>query len=406
MLNIRKMSKISFKDEHWKLLFTLYVLILFFLNFIRIFDGNFWADEAFSIGLSKMSFGEMINATAMDVHPPLYYIILWIGVKALGQHDWVYHFISIIPFVIEIIFIIKKICSKFGKFAAILMITFVSLMDTALKYNVEVRMYSLAAFFVLLSYYYLYLIITEGTTRSYVFFILSSLGAAYSHYYALVSVAFFYLVLIYLSFKRIANLKKVLLTYIFTVISYLPWTMIAIESFKRTAEDFWIKDVFNIFFGLIYFFLSSSSWPYSIFMTVLAIFLSIELIKYYFKILKTNNLNYQYKYFSKMSSTLICWILCGGLVVIGTLLLGEIVSLIIRPVLYERYLYPACVAFWLAFSVIISKLNKKIFRIFILGLTLCVCIFNYIYVYNTENLENIKCLDTVHMFMKTLKKKT
>ena len=71
----------------------LYGTILFILNAIRIFDNNFWGDEAFSIALSHMNFIDMLKATATDVHPPLYYAILQIGFRLLGNHGFVYHLV-------------------------------------------------------------------------------------------------------------------------------------------------------------------------------------------------------------------------------------------------------------------------------------------------------------------------
>jgi hypothetical protein len=35
---------------------------------------NIWGDEAFSIQAVKLSYEKMIELTAKDVHPPLYYI--------------------------------------------------------------------------------------------------------------------------------------------------------------------------------------------------------------------------------------------------------------------------------------------------------------------------------------------
>ena len=70
MLSIRKYDKTK--------LFYLYVFVLFVMNFIRIFDNSFWADEGYSISLAKMSIADMINATANDVHPPLHYFLIQI----------------------------------------------------------------------------------------------------------------------------------------------------------------------------------------------------------------------------------------------------------------------------------------------------------------------------------------
>lgn len=193
-VNVHRDNNVS--SFPWRLVIIAYSLILFIINLICIFDNNFWGDEAFSIRLAKMSVGEMLNVTANDVHPPLYYLLMIGAYRVLGEHGWVYHVVSIVPYAIGLIFILTVIWKRFGKGSALLMVTLTSIMSTAVTYNVEARMYSLAALFMMLAFYAFYLIITEGgKISSYVFFVIASLGAAYSHYYAMVSVAFFYLAL-------------------------------------------------------------------------------------------------------------------------------------------------------------------------------------------------------------------
>ena len=65
---------------HW-----VYALILFVLNFIRIFDNNFWMDEAFTTNLVQHSISEIVVATAADVHPPLYYLLVKVGYEIFGK---------------------------------------------------------------------------------------------------------------------------------------------------------------------------------------------------------------------------------------------------------------------------------------------------------------------------------
>lgn len=130
---------------------VIYAIVLFGLNLVRVFDNNFWGDEAYSIRLAKMSAGEMIQTTAGDVHPPLYYLLLIGAHRLSGGQSWAYHMASILPYGILMVFIMTVIWKRFGKTTALFMVTFASIMNTAVTYNVEVRMYSLAALLMLLS---------------------------------------------------------------------------------------------------------------------------------------------------------------------------------------------------------------------------------------------------------------
>lgn len=72
------------KENKLNILFYLYSAILVLLNFIRIFDNSFWYDEAYSIWIAKYNLSDLIQITAQDVHPPLYYLILKLFVSILG----------------------------------------------------------------------------------------------------------------------------------------------------------------------------------------------------------------------------------------------------------------------------------------------------------------------------------
>lgn len=63
------------EDINIRLLMMICAIVLFSLNLIRAFDVNYWCDEAFSYLMSLKSIPEIIYATAMDMHPPLYYCI-------------------------------------------------------------------------------------------------------------------------------------------------------------------------------------------------------------------------------------------------------------------------------------------------------------------------------------------
>ena len=47
------------------------------LRLLFIWVPPLWYDENFSLLLSRLPFLNMITATMGDVHPPLYYILIW-----------------------------------------------------------------------------------------------------------------------------------------------------------------------------------------------------------------------------------------------------------------------------------------------------------------------------------------
>ena len=173
------------------ILLIIYTAVLAVLNGVRIMDSTYWFDEIFSIKLINMTIPEMLRATANDVHPPLYYVILKVFCHFFSQSGPALHAASLLPYVIVLILALTVIRRRFGRSTAFLFVTFMSLLQCTLRYNVEIRMYSWVVLFVLTAYLSLYAIFNSNRKRSYVLFTAASLAAAYSHYYALIAVAFF-----------------------------------------------------------------------------------------------------------------------------------------------------------------------------------------------------------------------
>ena len=344
----------------YSVMIVVYTLILFMLNFMRIFDNNFWGDECFSIRLAKMTMGDMIATTAGDVHPPLYYIFVMIAYHLFGSHGWLYHSVSLIPYIIELIIGLSFIRKEFGQSASIIFITYVSFMRTSLVYNVEVRMYSWAALFVLLSYLSYYMIIKCHRKRDYICFIIFSLAAAYTHYYALMAVAFFYLFLMVRAFYQKKYIKEMLVTCALTILGYAYWFVVLITTFSRTSDSFWlqtiprVKDCFDFIFNP-----SDNNIVLCIIILVFVVTVFVSYKKATIDIDK-DALAQDDKSESSGSLTgreLIIWETSGLCSLFGTMIVGEMFSHMIRPMFQVKYLFPAAVIVWLLIGINIGRLK-------------------------------------------------
>ena len=85
------------------ILLTIYAIALAALNGIRIMDSTYWYDEMFSIKLIRMPIPELLEATANDVHPPLYYLILKGICHFAGESGPVLHAASLLPYLLVLI---------------------------------------------------------------------------------------------------------------------------------------------------------------------------------------------------------------------------------------------------------------------------------------------------------------
>lgn len=358
----------------WRLIGIIYVIVLLLLYIPFLSNNNFWGDECFSLRLSKQSFGNMLESTANDVHPPLYYAILQLMCLIFGDIPFAYNFTSFLPLVITLCFAMTVIWNHFGKESAFLFATLASLLSNALSYNREIRMYSWGALFVLLSFYFLLRILKTNNTIHYVLFVLFSLCAAYTHYYCIITVAFFYLallVMIFMDWKR--YITKVLISCVATVVGYLPWLTILLKTFEKNSESFWLT-TFPDFQESTHFLFQSKHEGFLLvaFWVLLFVFLLKELQIVILSKTEDKKLQIHIKLRNITLSAEALWVCAGVLGVFGTILVGVVVSTLFRPLYLTRYLYPAAVVAWLILSISISKLKGKQFLCLVLVLAVLI----------------------------------
>ena len=321
------------------ILLIIYTAVLAVLNGVRIMDSTYWFDEIFSIKLINMTIPEMLKATANDVHPPLYYVILKVFCHFFSQSGPALHAASLLPYVIVLILALTVIRRRFGRSTAFLFVTFMSLLQCTLRYNVEIRMYSWVVLFVLTAYLSLYAIFDGNRKRSYVLFTAASLAAAYSHYYALIAVAFFYLVLmLYALIVRREMVRRVIVTWAVTVVGYLGWLVVLLKTFARTSSGWWLSwmPTFRQSFDAIF----RGKYSRELFYTYVAVTCICMVL---WAVQKNTNLLF--------------WSIAGTASVFGTIAVGVGVSHLFRPLYFDRYIYTAAVCAWLMVSVGVSQLR-------------------------------------------------
>lgn len=369
------------KEIIWRIIIAFYALCIFILHYVRIFDNNFWGDEAFTIVTIRENFGDIISITAADVHPPLYYFILRFFCLIFGFSGTVYHFASLVPYMIMLIMGVTVIRKWFNNETSIIFISFASLLSVSTQMNVEVRMYTWGALFVLISFLALYKILKEDRVIHWCVFVIASLAAAYTHYYCLITVAFFYVIMIFDTLLRNKhNLKKTIVSCVITVLIYLPWLFVLLESFKRTTENYWMTEIESIWGSLQNIFLSELSTVFVLlFLTCICLWGIIEIKKH------------------KISDDFL-WVLAGVISLFGTIIVGIAISLVVRPMYVARYIYPISVVIWLIFGFCISKFKYKRIITLVLTVLLLGCgLPDYYATYISEKEENDRLQATLEV---------
>ena len=135
--------------------FFLFLGILSFsVCLLQAFGQDIWFDEVFSVNFIQHSYKEIVALTGKDVHPPLYYWYLKlfhdIGKVLVPAASSIVlcKLASMLPFAGIFVYTLTAIRKNFGLHVAGLFWFLIMTMPQISNYTVEIRMYSLALFFI------------------------------------------------------------------------------------------------------------------------------------------------------------------------------------------------------------------------------------------------------------------
>ncbi len=206
-------------------------------------DQSIWFDESYSAYLIRFDFKDILNFTAADVHPPLYYFLLKIWSMIFGYTDFALRAMSALFGALAILFAYMWIKYKYGKAAAILGALFLAISPNFVRYGQEMRMYTVIAAIVFAATFVLQLAIDNKTKKWWIIYaVLVALGM-YTHYFCAFAWVAHVVYLLFVYGKKFFSEKK-FTVYILSVLLYLPWIPGLLSQVKTVqGGGFWIGDV-------------------------------------------------------------------------------------------------------------------------------------------------------------------
>ncbi len=167
----------------------------------NLFAQPLWWDEGYSVFFATRPLAELIERTALDIHPPLYYILLQFWIALFGANAFAIRLFSVFISVVSLPLLYALARALFrDQRAAMLALFLFALAPLHIYYAQEARMYGLVTLFALGSQYFFIRLLTPLPARVkvaafaalYVFF---SAAALYTQYFAafLLAAQFLYL---------------------------------------------------------------------------------------------------------------------------------------------------------------------------------------------------------------------
>lgn len=132
----------------WPVAVVIVILASAALSLLLGSGQSLWFDEQYSVLISGESMGRLIELTSVDVHPPLYYLLLKVWGTLFSWNDTALRALSC-GFCGLSVGCLALIADRlFGRATALRMLPLLVLAPFALRYGYEIRMYSLAMLFV------------------------------------------------------------------------------------------------------------------------------------------------------------------------------------------------------------------------------------------------------------------
>lgn len=311
------------------------------LNFSMMSDRVLWGDEAFSANTAHKDVGGILQVLYYwDNHPPLFYYWLKLFGTLFGYKVPVFHLASLVPFLIGIVLALTVVRKHFGMLPAVFFVMVSGLGQACLEYNLEVRMYALAFLGVMGCFYCAYRVIADGSRKTWAGMVLWALAAAYSHYYALVAVGimlFFTGVAVWIKYRG-KTWKKGVLAIVAFLIGYAPWLYFFYAGLKNVSRGWWMTEILGLDQSLEI--VMGGRRMNGIVFPLVILFLLVMLVadSSVFSVEK-DSVHLQKPSVKNWSDKTYAMAV-GACTILGTLAFAYLLSVVMAPMLTQRYLYP------------------------------------------------------------------
>lgn len=247
------------RSSHWVLFFS---LLGFGLRLQELSFQPLWGDEGWSFYLAAQPLPDLLTLTAVDIHPPLYYVLLkgWLAIIGTGAEEA--RFLSVVIGTALIPVLASLGQRLFDRQVQVMAAAVVAVMPLAIYYAQEVRMYGLVTLLGAMAVYFLLRAeeasssqtglvgakLTKRNTWWYSLYVVTVTAALYTHYYAVFIPLFQLLYVLLIRHLLDRWLPRVTLStltpFILAGFLYLPWLVYAgshLVSYidnKRTVEGY------------------------------------------------------------------------------------------------------------------------------------------------------------------------
>jgi uncharacterized membrane protein len=230
-----------------KYLFATILVFAMALRLLLLGEHSLWVDELFSIRYGRLGVPALwADVSAIDNHPPLYYLLLHFWVLAFGESEFAVRSLSVLFGVLTVGIAYRLGVSMYNPRTALIAALILAVASYPIYWSQEARMYSLLPLLAGISVYFMWQLMRAGGVRHTLAYLISTVALLYTHSYGLFIVAAQngYLVLLwYLGIHRNLQMKpgKWIGVQLCVLLLFLPWLwVLAARVTQLHADGFWV----------------------------------------------------------------------------------------------------------------------------------------------------------------------
>ena len=348
------------RDYLGKIFFAIAIVICLYMFMSPASWSILHVDEYWTYSLVNLPFINGMKVAIHDVHPPLYYLMLYLFAPlSLTQNLYFIKVFSVVPYILIMAVSATKIRREYGWLTAGLFAFALAVMTDFFVEFLTARMYSWGLFFVLMAFLYYKDVITYWDKKSWVLLTLFALLAAYTQYFFAITCGLIYmLLLVEIYTKHRDKLRQFAKSVLALIILYAPWLIVFVHQLQGKAygfhESFGLDNLIHFLLG---FAIKSEDFrPIMIMYKLIALVFLILIIALI------------YKKKDRFSAT-------GVFLMYATIFIG-VVSLMFsfENTMRMRYLVPVFGIFWLSAAIVIGKIkDDKILVVALILVLLLAC---------------------------------
>ena len=324
------------------LFFGAAILILLYMFISPLTHTIINIDEYWTYSLVNLPFMEGMTVAIHDVHPPLYYWILYLFTPFGLGNLYLLKVVSIIPYILIMVVSATKIREDYGWLTAGLFVFCLGVMTDFFVEFLTIRMYSWGLFFLLMVFIYYKEVITRWDKKSWVLLTLFTLLSVSTQYFLALTCGLVYLlILAEILTEHKDKIRQFAKSVLALIVLYAPWGIVFVHQIQTHAND--AKEGFELVNVIHYF--TAFAIKSQNFRLDMVIFKIIAIIFLIFILVLI------YKKKDKFSAA-------GVFLMYATLAIG-ILSLMssFTNSMRVRYLVPVFGIFWLSASIVIGKIK-------------------------------------------------